>query len=137
MHRSPGFSFNVYSSTRLFKPHLATPYVSPLTENGEVLTAGANHCGQLGQVQAGHDCHTFKLVEGLKSKQVRSISAGGEFTCTLVAREWVGDDEAVACMKCGGKFTFSNRRVGHFSRVVFVCFPIFHALCSLLCAILC
>jgi len=79
------------------------------SEEGEIFTSGLNKHGQLGH---GHtnNLDLFKMVDGLKGKQIRLLSCGGENTSLLAARAWVEDREAKECMLCKVVFTFVIRR---------------------------
>lgn len=51
-----------------------------------------------------------QIVANLVSREVRDVSCGGKHTVVTVATQWIRDDEAASCMRCGVGFTTFIRR---------------------------
>jgi len=86
-----------------------TSHTLILLSNGDIMACGSNRHGQLGHGN-NNDYDAFNIVEFLKGKNARILSAGGENSAVLTARAWVEDSEAKECMACKSPFSFVVRK---------------------------
>lgn len=80
-----------------------------LTESNDVYSWGAGTYGRLG-IREEKDQPLPRLIEFLREKEVREVSAGGCMSACVCGHQWVPDLDAKKCMNCNRDFTIIRRR---------------------------
>ncbi|KAI7758163.1 hypothetical protein M8C21_007275, partial [Ambrosia artemisiifolia] len=84
-------------------------HVAVLTSKTDVYTWGKGSNGQLGHGEIDNR-NSPTRVEGLKDKQVTSISCGTNFTAVICLHKWASGNDQSMCSGCHQPFNFKRKR---------------------------
>ncbi|CAN1357307.1 PH, RCC1 and FYVE domains-containing protein 1 [Linum perenne] len=84
-------------------------HVAALTSKSEVYTWGKGSNGQLGHGDKENRSMP-KLVDFLRSKQVRNVVCGSNSTAIVCLHKWVGSADHSLCTACRNQFGFRRKR---------------------------